>query len=158
MILNIKSIGQSALPAVFGLMAFALSEGVFADTTAGTLKAGSVRVIDVCGNQGWTISGYSSGSHIGSYSPTGLTGGETVVWLVDTTATTCAPSSAQLGVSGFTSNPGATWLTSITCNGIEKTGSTASFTYNGTTATWIWNNASFGFVLDDTYSCSIVYN
>jgi len=155
--LDIKSFGQSALPAVIGLMAFALSEGVFADTTAGTLKAGSVRVIDICGNQPEQFSGYSAG-FIGSYSPTGLTGGETVVTIMDTGATTCFPSSIQFGVSGFTSNPGTTWLTSITCNGIEKTGSTASFTYNSGTATWKWDNESFGFVLDDTYSCSIVYS
>jgi hypothetical protein len=154
---NIKSFRRNALPAAIGLVAFVFSQGVFADTTAGTLKAGAVRIIDVCGNQGELLTGYSQASGLGSYSPTGLTGGETVAYVADTTATTCFPARNQLSVSGFTSNPGATWLTSITCNGVEETGSSATFSYIGGTASWTWFS-SFGFVTQDNYSCSIVYS
>jgi hypothetical protein len=99
--------------------------------------------------------GYDPGELGGTYSPTGLTGGETVAAILDNGGTNCFPESIQFSVSGFTSNPGATWLTSITCNGIEETGSTASFSYLSGSA-WVWNDVSFGFGLD-TVSCSIVY-
>lgn len=121
----------------------------------GTLKAGALTAS--CGHGSFTITGYNKTSSIGSYSPAVLTGGKTVIDVNDVTGGPCGTANSELAVSGFTANPGATWLTSITCNGVTRTGSTATFSYVSGTAAWIWS-AHFGFVNGTTYSCSISHS
>lgn len=118
----------------------ALASSDTATLTVGhfTLVAG---IIDTC------ESGYGSGGPVGSYSPTGLTGGEIVQTILDAdivSADSCTDvevitHTSSLIVSGFSIDPGQTWVTSITCNGVEKTGASASsFSYSSGTATWHW--------------------
>lgn len=100
------------------------------------------------------ISGYFGfGS---SYSPTGLTGGQTVQWIFDQD---CGGNfdRAELWISGFGSNPGSTWLNSITCNGATKTPATAGYSYLGNTARWVWLTPFYFFLepAGTTDSCSI---
>ncbi len=85
--------------------------------------------------------------NFGSYSPTGLTGGKTVivVWDHIYLGTCAGADNSVLEVSGFSTNPGESWLSSIECNGVTNTGSGATaFSYTGTTATWTWSRL-FGF-------------
>jgi hypothetical protein len=107
-----------------------------------------------------TTIGYESET-FGTYSPTGLTGGETVMTIEDygSWAGTCpAPTTkASLSVSGFGSNPGSSWLSSITCNGVQKLSSAATFNYSGGTASWSWTSV-FGLANNKQVSCTIVHS
>ncbi len=125
-------------------------------TTAATLTAGAL--VSACRHGSFTITGYSKSPAIGTYVPTGLTGGQTVIDVVDVTGGPCGAANSELAVSGFTANPGTTWLTSITCNGVKQTTTGATFGYSSGTASWIWSGANFKFVSGTKYSCSIVYS
>lgn len=103
------------------------------------------------------LSGYVPSISKGSYSPTTLTGGNTVAGVIDFNV--CATGS-ELQVSGYSSNPGASWLSSITCNGVENKESAASFSYTSGTATWQWSD-NFGFATTGSgteVSCTIVHS
>jgi hypothetical protein len=125
-----------------------------ASTDNGTLTVGS-HVSGLCsGTHPIIMKGYVSGV-MGSYSPTGLTGGETLVSVYDEGPTPpCVPAVSELSISGFSSDPGSSWLTSITCNGVENT-TPSTYTYSGGQATWNWTT-QFGFS-SGNYSCSIVH-
>lgn len=101
--------------------------------------------------------GYNSGVQ-GSYSPTGLTGGPSVSGLQDFG---CGAVSSQVMILSA-SDPGATWLTSVTCNGVTRLGSAATtYSYSSGKATWTWSGATFGFsaLTDGTnVSCAITHN
>lgn len=130
----------------------------FASTDNGTLTVGRTTVS--CGGPTLTFSGYSVPLAIGSYSPTGLTGGKTVTGVWDLTGG-CGTSST-LQVSGFSSNPGSSWLTSITCNGVTNLASAVStFSYSGGGASWTWNSTTFGIwakSVGANVSCTIVHS
>lgn len=128
----------------------------FATTDDGTITVGSSGTTGVC------TYGYISAGH-GAYSPTGLTGGETVVDLYDLyTGITCGtPTGSGLGINGFPSNPGQSWLTSVTCNGVTKTGATATYSYSSGSAGWSWSGTTtFGFIgkRGSQLGCAIVHN
>lgn len=119
-----------------------------AATDDGTLSVGhktnKLEELNFC------FSGYSSGSPgLGSYSPTGLTGDETIKEIEDAnlvSAESCTmvlveSQTSILIVSGFSIDPGQAWVTSITCNGLEKTGaSAANYSYSSGSATWSWSS------------------
>jgi hypothetical protein len=101
--------------------------------------------------------------NMGSYSPTGLTGGTTVEEIENTISTgSCAtyyPEQAQLAISGFSSNPGTSWLISIKCNGASLSGSSATFVYSDGAASWTWSGSLFSFEAAGTpTSCTITHN
>ena len=101
--------------------------------------------------------GYFSGV-MGSYSPTGLTGGDTVYGVYDVqTFGGCSSNVSILIVSGFSSNPGSSWLTSITCNGVTNSASSASFVYSGGMGSWHWSHL-FGLSGKTSASCSITHS
>lgn len=128
-----------------------------ASSDTGTLLVGSIS--EPCAHGIQVYYGYAS-DWIGSYSPTGLTGGKTVSVIYDFEQI-CPPTAnlSRLSILGFSSNPGSTWLTSITCNGVTNDGTTAGFSYDSGQATWIWGQ-KFG--LDtkggSNVSCTIVHN
>jgi hypothetical protein len=64
-----------------------------------------------------------------------------------------------LEVSGFSSNPGQSWLSSVTCNGVTNSGSTAGFSYSSGVATWEWVRL-FGLFSEIglSVSCTIVHS
>ena len=106
-----------------------------------------------------TIRGY--GGSVGSYSPTGLTGGRTVHAIYDLNSATgmCGTTQSFLSVTGFASNPGSSWLISITCNGVTRSAASASYAYvSSGLARWYWINQTFGFSNGTQVSCSIVHN
>lgn len=106
--------------------------------------------------------GYTGSPGIGSYSPTGLTGGKTVAGLF---AFVVGPSctgtlTGDLLLSGFSSDPGQSWLTSVACNGTTKTGATATYSYSSGSAQWSWSATSWGFPLKvgSQLGCTIVHS
>ena len=104
--------------------------------------------------------GYQSGLENGSYSPTGLTGGKTVIEVYDTTNCSSTYLFSALAVSGFSSDPGKTWLTSITCNGVTNdSSSSSSYSYGSGTAAWEWTQ-SFGLSskVGNNVTCTIVHS
>lgn len=128
---------------------------------SGTLTVGRTSL--PCGVGGTQVISGFIGSLTGSYSPTGLTGGDTVAGIFDNNELPpCLLNQALLSVSGFSSNPGKNWLTSITCNGVKNTASNGSFAYTSSnaTATWSWST-QFGLLtlsVGSTVSCTIVHN
>lgn len=100
--------------------------------------------------------GYYSGI-MGTYSPTTLTGGRTVFGVYDVNAFVCGTNAAVLIVSGFSSDPGKGWLTSISCNGVSNSGSSATYSYSGGMGFWHWTT-KFGFAGNTSVSCSITHS
>lgn len=111
--------------------------------------------------RGYATTGYSPppGRPFGSYAPTVLTGGKSVVGAFEIfNGGTCLTAGANLDVSGFSANPGSTWLVSITCNGTSKSGSGLTPIYSGGTASWHWATL-FNLPNPPTKTtCSIVHN
>ena len=101
---------------------------------------------------------------IGSYSPTVLTGFATVLGVYDIIVSgACLGSAgAVFSASGFSFDPGKAWLTSISCNGVTKTGSTAiTYFFAGGSASWHWASGNaFGFSGNTgaQLPCTIVHN
>ena len=127
----------------------------FAATDHATLQIGRLNV-GPC----FRLTGYHGPLSMGSYSPTGLTGGRNVGSLFE--AVTCGTPnpSSTINVTGFSSNPGSAWLTSLTCNGITKSAAGATFQYLFGTASWNFSG-SFGFQSLPTgtsVSCEVVHN
>ena len=114
----------------------------------------------VCGGGVILYDGYVSVFSIGSYSPTGLTGGKTVDSVADELAT-CTPtiSISFLAIDGFSANPGQSWLTSATCNGVTNNGSAATYSYSSGIAQWVWST-KFNLSSENgmNVSCTIVHN
>lgn len=132
----------------------------FASSDGGTLTPGSFFAScnpSVSRIPGYFIVGYVA-SFEGTYSPTGLTGGRTVTEIVDLNdPDECGPTGSSLEVSGFSSNPGASWLTSITCNGIQNSESASGYSYSSGVATWTWGQ-KFGLSKGAQVSCTIVHS
>lgn len=107
--------------------------------------------------------GYDEELSTGSYSPTGLTGGETVTYLGDQisfASCTTGISFSAIAVSGFSTNPGRRWLSLVECNGITNSETSAfQFSYRGGTAWWYWSPL-FGLKSKDesNVSCIIVHD
>jgi hypothetical protein len=137
----------------------AASPLAMAASDSGTLLVGVFGTPCTGGIQ--TIDGYEPPLSIGSYSPTGLTGGKTVALVIDRiTSHPCVVGSiSALNVSGFSSNPGSSWLTSITCNGVTNNASAASFSYSNGVASWTWSQRFGLFGKQGTnVSCTIVHS
>jgi hypothetical protein len=109
-----------------------------------------------------TIEVWGYSGSIGSYSPTGLTRGKTVASLftLGVGASCTGTFSGHLSVSGFSSDPGQSWLTSVACNGTTKTGATATYSYGSGSALWSWSATSWGFTLKvgSQLGCTIVHS
>lgn len=138
-------------------------------TDAGTLTQGFYRSPT---GPNWTFfKGYRTVSTplIGSYAPTGLTGGKTVHDLYDFavcssvsqppncpySGITTLTQYGELDISGFTANPGIDWLTSVTVGSVTRTGATATYTYAGGTAMWKWSGATGSLGLSGSGSKSV---
>lgn len=102
---------------------FGLSSPVFAASDNGTLTVGSIISCSE-GPSSDRAAGFGSGA-FGSYSPTTLTGGTSVVdlWNNFHLGTLCGSgNSSRLQISGFSVDPGQDWLSSIECNGVTNDG------------------------------------
>jgi hypothetical protein len=131
-----------------------------ASTDNGTLTAGTENGSCLPPEVGtYHVIGFINGAS-GSYSPTGLTGGRTLAGISDVEPVSCGSHTSAFSVTGFSSNPGSAWLSSVTCNGVERLQSSAiSYTYTSSTGTAAWIfSGNFGFAGGDQYACSIVHS
>ena len=147
---------------------FGVSTFAFASSNTGTITVGSETVCNHALLGMEIVHGFNSDTSLtgtfGSYSPTGLTGGTSVVAIWDNVfspvGTACGTpkgDNSLLAISGFSVDPGQDWLSSITCNDVENTGSGAeSFTYSGGTAIWSWSQL-FG-IGGSSVSCTISHS
>ena len=127
----------------------------FTSTDNGTLTVGPH--LAPCGMGFVSSIGYGSGAY-GSYSPTGLTGGGTVLSISDVQRVgSCPIGNMSVFSIELSTNPGSSWLSSITCNGVKNTDASAGFTYSNNLAQWAWSTL-FGLSGKSTVSCSIVHN
>jgi hypothetical protein len=133
-----------------------LPTNALAATDNATLKVGRLSTPG-CGG---TIhfSGYQNGN-FGSYSPATLTGGETVADVYEGDCN-LHPTKAELRITGFSVDPGQLWLTSITCNGVALSASSATYSYGGGLAFWSWNTVwgLYALSVGTNVSCSITHN
>ena len=103
----------------------------------------------------YSLIGY--GTAWGTYSPTGLTGGKTIAQIGDEAPDGCGTNQSFLIISGFSSNPGSSWLTSITCNGVTNLAPAGGYSYSSGLAEWVWSK-TFGLSGEDQVSCTIVHS
>ena len=147
---------QAALVAAMYLFFAPLAFGA---TDNGTLTVGTLTQVGQCFFMtdrvyyGWV------GGSIGSYSPTLLTGSKVVNALYEHGCVN--PNNSLLIIGNFASDPGTSWLTSVTCNGVTKLRSAASsYNYSSGQAYWTWSG-TFGFQavgVGNNASCSITHN
>ena len=144
------------------LMCLVLIPGiVLAASNDATMQVGHVNIpFSGCG----VDSGYDGGSSIlstGSYSPTGLGGGRTVAFLDEISYCDLSVVEGSLSVSGFTSNPGKSWLTTVTCNGVTQSAASATFSYFPSDGSTLWQwPTGFGFKdipAGTNISCTIIH-
>ena len=150
----------AAAAGILGLVLFTPGQGFASTSDSGTLLVGES--VFFCGPSlgSALIFGFSSITGTGSYSPTGLTGGDTVAIVEDVLPASCIRNFSALSVSGFSSNPGGSWLVSITCNGKEAVGTSASYSYTSGVASWQWGGAKFGLSSEngDNVGCTVTHN
>ena len=95
--------------------------------------------------------GFNQGSY-GSMSPTSMVDGKSYSQWWDSSV------GSTFALSGFTSNPGQSFLISATCLSVTKTGASATYSYANGIATWVWSSL-FGFnSTHTTATCSVVHN
>jgi hypothetical protein len=136
----------------------------FTSSDSGTLTVGQGIVLGCMPIKLNEIFGFVStrtSGNFGSYSPTGLTGGKTVAQVDDVETGTCITGGfSVLTVSGFSSNPGNSWLSSITCNGFQNLARAATaFSYGTGDATLEWSHLlGLSSKSGSNVGCAIVHN
>ena len=138
---------------------------ILSSTDNGTLTKSGTSVVCPASGMIQTAAGYNSiaGSPFfpvfGSYSPVTLTGGKTVKAIYDNnSAAMCLSAGSIASFGGFSASPGASWLTSAKCNGVTRTGASATFSYSAGIASWRWSGLLFGFNTSGTTACTIIHN
>ena len=105
---------------------------------------------------GLTYAGFNitpSLGNIGSISPTKLADGKTYESWID------LPFGSDVVISGFTSDPGKSWLTSAKCFSVTKTGASSAYSYSNGTATWNWTASFFGFnQVKPKVTCTLIHS
>jgi len=93
----------------------------------------------------YMLQGYRTG--LGALTPNTTFNGKTITTFTGYTDLTFGGHQASLVISGFSANPGAGWLQSISVPslGLTLTGASASFFYGSGTCTWLWPSWSGNF-------------
>lgn len=99
-----------------------------------------------------SFTGYSGST--GSISGNALPGGQSVSAIYYTGT---SPANNVVSITGFSSDPGASFFFSVVANGLTLDTSTATHTFTGTTASWTWpyTDGLFNFASGDEYACTI---
>jgi hypothetical protein len=117
----------------------------------GTLTAGNQAITPTFQQRGLNLS-------VGSFTPAAITTALSVLELYD--QYNPAPTYAEtiLTVSGFTADPGRTWLSFVIANGVKQDQSAAAYIYSGGSgrATWDWTTP-FNFVTLSVYSVTLAW-
>lgn len=151
------------LVTILALCSFSLPEVAAAASDSGTLLVGQ-GALSICQTNNHLpipFYGYDASTSVGSYSPTGLTGGHTVSNLGDNVVISCSEtvSFSNISISGFSSNPSSGWLSSVDCNGVKNLASNAGYSYLNGRASWAWGTL-FGLKAKKgtNVSCTIVHS
>lgn len=132
-----------------------------AATDTGTLTVGLSPPVACSSGSFFLTAGFGAGG-FGSYSPTGLTGGQTLVSLFDLVSCPAGVGGSVLQVSGFSSDPGVNWLASVTCGSVTNFAGSGSYIYDNGTGTALWTfSTPLGFyraLVPITVSCTIEHN
>ena len=109
--------------------------------------------------------GYADEWNHSSYSPAGLSGSTVVAAVYDyiDEGWKCplGPGTwSLLKISGFSSDPGAGWLNSVTCNGVTKHPTDAAYDYRNGIASWNWVSifVFLSAISDGNTTCTIDHN
>jgi hypothetical protein len=101
--------------------------------------------------------GFNSGL-FGSISPTATANGHTYMQLYSATG---RPGMSFFSAKDFTSDPGKSWLTSVSCAGNTATvSSTTSYFFSGGQASWAFSNQNllFGQTIGSNVTCTVVHS
>ena len=122
----------------------------WAATDTPTITVGEI------GNNGVPISiGYASGTY-GSITPKTTGNGYTYVNFFVSEPGTHGGGGSYLTISGFSSNPGASWLMSVTCNGVTLSGPGA--TYSAGTITFTLSGPFFSAnQVGENVTCTVIH-
>lgn len=104
-----------------------------------------------------TFIGYNSvgPTNFGSISPSATLNDGHVIGTINTNI--LGPGARLLLlITGFSSTPGAAYVTSFTINGVALTGVSAVFTFSGTGGSWTWASAINGFINGDSYPATLI--
>lgn len=135
-----------------GMCLFGLEQRAYSQVAVGSITDNLTVSGSAAGSGGATY-GYAPQVGSGSVSPATTFGGYTYSALYS--AGLRGQFSNVLEVSGFSANPGAGWLNSITCGSVTLSGSAALFSFSGTTATYSWHGA--GLLSSASEACQLTY-
>jgi hypothetical protein len=68
-----------------------------------------------------------------------------------------SPPYSEIAIGGFTSNPGQSWLTSVSALGVTTSASSATYTYSDGVATWVWDGTEWGISDKGTVQVSVTH-
>ena len=102
----------------------------------------------------FTYIGYEPVYTIGSVSPSTLTDGKTLYSLYDYYDISVGSSYGYFQVSGFASDPGSSYFTTLTINSTNYSSSSAFYSYFSGTASWVFP-VVFSFSNGNTYTVVI---
>jgi hypothetical protein len=123
-------------------------------TGGGGLYNGSMIAGYVSDGLTFTYIGYEPVYTIGSVSPSTLTGGKTLYSLYDYYDISVGSSYGFFQVSGFSSDPGSSYFTTLTINSTNYSSSSATYSYSSGIATWVYP-VVFSFLNATTYTVVI---
>lgn len=127
-------------------MSFAARPAISSSVSSGytTIYNGTVTIFNYNPGGGVTYRGYDAGIGFGGVSPTTVTTGYTVNSIYDYRDTSGGSYSCNFSLSGFGgTDPGQSYIYSVTVNGVTKLSSTATFyVMFGGVAYWQWESAS----------------
>lgn len=70
--------------------------------------------------------------------PISLPGGLSLLVLADAGAGDAPPTASRILISGFSADPGSGYLSTVICNNVSRSGSSATYSYGGGRASWTW--------------------
>lgn len=104
------------------------------------------------------------GTTFGSASPSTMGPGKTLIALADNFSDVSFVTFVQtiVQISGFSTNPGQSWLSYVSNGSAIRLGSSASsYAYGGGVATWRWTSAggftAMGFTPSGTFTCIMAH-
>ena len=145
------SIRTTLVGLALGICLFGIAPLAYSQVLAGSITD-NVVVSGKAGNgSGGATFGYTG--TVGAVSPGKTFGGYTYGALFS--AGIRGQFITTLQVSGFSVNPGAGWLNSITCGSVTFSGSSATYGFSGTTVTYSWHGADL--VSSASQACQLNY-
>ena len=141
---------------IFSISLLGLAPRAYSQAPVGSITDNIVVSGSSANGSGGANYGYgpnSAGTVTGSVSPATTFGGYSYATLQS--AGIRGQFITTLKISGFSSNPGASWLNSITCGSQTYSGSTGTYSFSGTTVQYSWHGAAL--VSSASEACQLNY-